>query len=192
MKIIHCADLHLDSKLEANLSKEKAKQRKGEILNTFVRMIDYAEKENAEIILIAGDLFDRNNISATASNTVKNAIYSHPGIRFYYLKGNHDSAGIFNNPEDIPENLRLFDDHWTSYHEADGRITISGVELSGSNAGSTVKNWGSNAGSTIKSWGRSIADFFGNAGQSIGKGWNGLVDKVKGKVSALPGVVSFV
>ena len=62
----------------------------------------------------------------------------------------------------------------------------------GSNAGSTVKNWGSNAGSTIKSWGRSIADFFGNAGQSIGKGWNGLVDKVKGKVSTLPGVVSFV
>lgn len=136
MKIIHCADLHLDSKLEANLSKEKAKQRKGEILNTFVRMIDYAEKENVEIILIAGDLFDRNNISATASNTVKNAIYSHPGIRFYYLKGNHDSAWIFNNPEDIPENLKVFDDHWTSYHEADGRITISGVELLSSNAGS--------------------------------------------------------
>ena len=62
----------------------------------------------------------------------------------------------------------------------------------GSSAGSTVKNWGSSAGSTIKSWGHSIADFFGNAGQSIGKGWNGLVDKVKGKVSTLPGVLSFV
>ena len=73
-----------------------------------------------------------------------------------------------------------------------GTSAGSTVKSWGSSAGSTVKNWGSNAGSTIKSWGRSIADFFGNAGQSIGKGWNGLVDKVKGKVSTLPGVVSFV
>ena len=28
MKIIHCADLHLDSKMTANLSKEQAKERK--------------------------------------------------------------------------------------------------------------------------------------------------------------------
>ena len=61
----------------------------------------------------------------------------------------------------------------------------------GSSAKSTVKSWGSSAGSTIKSWGSSISDFFGNAGQSIGKGWNGLKDKVKGAVSALPGVLSF-
>ena len=73
-----------------------------------------------------------------------------------------------------------------------GTSAGSTVKSWGSSAGSTVKNWGSNAGSTIKSWGRSIADFFGNAGQSIGKGWNGLVDKVKGKVSTLPGVLSFV
>ena len=29
MKILHCADLHLDSKMTANLDKEKAKERKG-------------------------------------------------------------------------------------------------------------------------------------------------------------------
>ena len=73
-----------------------------------------------------------------------------------------------------------------------GTSAGSTVKSWGSSAGSTVKNWGSSAGSTIKSWGHSIADFFGNAGQSIGKGWNGLVDKVKGKVSTLPGVLSFV
>lgn len=28
MKIIHCADLHLDSKMTSNLSKEQAKERK--------------------------------------------------------------------------------------------------------------------------------------------------------------------
>ena len=28
MKIIHCADIHLDSKMESNLSKEKARERR--------------------------------------------------------------------------------------------------------------------------------------------------------------------
>ena len=28
MKIIHCADIHLDSKMSANLTKEKARERK--------------------------------------------------------------------------------------------------------------------------------------------------------------------
>ena len=60
----------------------------------------------------------------------------------------------------------------------------------GSSAGSAMKSWGSSAKNTVKGWGSSISDFFGNAGQSIGRGWNGLKDKVKGAVSALPGVLS--
>ena len=45
MRFIHCADLHLDSKMTSNLSREQAKERKMEILRTYSRMIDYA-KEN--------------------------------------------------------------------------------------------------------------------------------------------------
>ena len=134
MKIIHCADLHLDSKLESNLSKEQAKQRKGEILNTFTHMVEYAAENDIEIILISGDLFDRNNISATAVNTVKHAISSHPGIRFYYLKGNHDSNSFIKPDEILPENLKLFDNDWKSYNE--NGITITGAELVKENSGS--------------------------------------------------------
>ena len=47
MKFIHCADIHLDSKMETNLSSQKAKERKKEILNTFERMVAYAV-ENKE------------------------------------------------------------------------------------------------------------------------------------------------
>lgn len=70
MKIIHCADLHLDSRMNANLEKDKAKERKGEILHTFERMITYAAENGVSAILIAGDLFDTKNISATARNAV--------------------------------------------------------------------------------------------------------------------------
>ena len=58
MKIIHCSDLHLDSKLSSNLGGIIAKKRCGEILHTFKRMVDYASKNNISAILISGDMFD--------------------------------------------------------------------------------------------------------------------------------------
>lgn len=71
MKIIHCADLHLDSKMTSNLSKEQAKERKMEILRTYSRMIEYAKNNDVKAIIIAGDLFDTRNVSATARNLVR-------------------------------------------------------------------------------------------------------------------------
>lgn len=136
MKLIHCADLHLDSKMNANLDKESAKERKGEILHTFERMVLYAVQNNIAAILIAGDMFDTKNISATTRNTVLYNIKEHSEITFYYLKGNHDNDNFLSGLEEIPENLRMFGTQWTTYREADGKITVSGIELSAENAGS--------------------------------------------------------
>ena len=55
MKIIHCADLHLDSKMTSNLSKEQAKERKMEILRTYSRMIEYAKNNDVKAIIIVSD-----------------------------------------------------------------------------------------------------------------------------------------
>ena len=66
MKIIHTADVHLDSKLNRHLDDRRAKERRDELLITFQRMVQYADKEGVEAILIAGDLFDVAKISATA------------------------------------------------------------------------------------------------------------------------------
>ena len=45
MKLIHCGDLHLDSRMETGLSKEKAGERRLELLRTFTRMVDQAEAD---------------------------------------------------------------------------------------------------------------------------------------------------
>lgn len=134
MKLIHCADLHLDSKMNANLDKVSAKERKGEILHTFERMVEYAAQNQVSAILIAGDMFDTKNISATARNTVLHNMINHPNINFYYLKGNHDHDNFLSGLEEIPENLKMFDSHWTTYEE--GEVSISGIELSAENADS--------------------------------------------------------
>lgn len=136
MKLIHCADLHLDSNMTTHLSKERAKERKAELLATFERMITYACEEDVEAILIAGDLFDRKNFSATARKAVYHAVVDHPQITFYYLQGNHDVNLFLPEGEAYPDNLKLFDEAWTSYvqKEAEHRLVITGVELGADNA----------------------------------------------------------
>lgn len=142
MKIIHCADVHLDSKLTANLNKEQAKSRRLELLHTFVRMVDYAADNGVGAIIIAGDLFDTKNISVTARNGVYHAIADHPDIDFYYLEGNHDAGSFISSLTELPENLRLFDGGWRSYNanKTGGcNIVITGAELDKSNS-STIYN----------------------------------------------------
>lgn len=132
MKILHCADLHLDSKMTSNLEKDKAKERKNELLLTYKRMIDYANKEGIKDIIIAGDLFDTKNVSKTALYTVRDSILNNSQINFYYLKGNHDAISFVDELEEEIPNLFLFGDVWTSYEVSDV-IGITGVELSENN-----------------------------------------------------------
>ncbi len=131
MKIIHCGDLHLDSKMESVLPKEKAKERKNEILGTFLRMVEYARKNWVSVVIIAGDMFDTKNVSAKVRNAVLDAVRSNPGISFLYLKGNHDTENFMDNMPDKPDNLMFFGDTWTKYEFED--VVISGVELNAQN-----------------------------------------------------------
>ena len=138
MKIIHCADLHLDSKMETNLNKEKAKERKNEILLTFEKMVEYANKNGVKAIIIAGDMFDKNQITQKAKKIVKNAIILNPEIDFIYLKGNHDESGFLEEGDEKPENLKLFNKYnWKTYEYED--VTITGIEF-GSQTGYEIYN----------------------------------------------------
>lgn len=133
MKLIHCADLHLDSKMNTHLGSQKAKERKTELLHTFTRMIDYAKDENVKQILIAGDLFDTRKVSATASNMVLELFQKNDDISFYYLRGNHDQNSFIGGMEEIPANLKLFDEDWTYYRiggDGDKKICIAATEAS--------------------------------------------------------------
>ncbi len=137
MKIIHCADLHLDSVMNTHLTPDKARERKAELLNTFCNMVRYGEENAVGAIIIAGDLYDKKTISATARNTVLHEIVNHPDIIFYYLRGNHDSESLLGGMEKLPDNLKLFDEEWTSYtlcNDEDGRVVITGVELTSDNS----------------------------------------------------------
>lgn len=132
MKIIHCSDLHLDSKMESNLTREQAKERKRELLLTFERMVAFAVSNDVRAIIIAGDLFDTTHIAKSATRLVEEQIAGHPQIDFLYLKGNHEKDNFLAGLSEIPVNLKVFGDSWTKFTYDD--ITISGVELTPDNS----------------------------------------------------------
>lgn len=135
MRLIHCADIHLDSKMEANLTKEQAKLRRNELLLTFCDMVEYAAAHDVKAILIAGDLFDTGRVAVKTRNMVLEQMSGHPQIDFYYIRGNHDAAWISTVEEQgaLPDNLYLFRETWESYTYQTAQVVISGVELNSDN-----------------------------------------------------------
>ncbi len=122
MKILHTSDLHLNSKMDSKLGRDKAKERKRELLLNFKKMTEFAKESACRAFIIAGDLFDTEKISVTTKRSVFDIISAAEDITFLYLPGNHEEDAI---TEDVlPENLFVFGNDWTYY-------TIDGIAFAG-------------------------------------------------------------
>ncbi len=130
LRLIHCADLHLGSKMTAKLPKEKADERKAELRASFARMLDYAESAGVKGVIIAGDAFDSDRPLKQDKTYFYSVIRNHPAIDFFYLRGNHDREESYEEL-DLP-NLKTFSAAWKSY--CYGCVKISGTELCAENA----------------------------------------------------------
>ncbi|MBQ1233334.1 MAG: DNA repair exonuclease [Clostridia bacterium] len=117
MKILHCADIHLDSVMESNLSPEQAKERKRELLLGFADMVRYGAEHDVRAFLIAGDLFDGASCAKRTRAYVLDLVRQYPQIDFYYLSGNHDEGevGFTDTKTPLPENLHTFGKDWQEY-----------------------------------------------------------------------------
>ncbi|MGN0297776.1 MAG: exonuclease SbcCD subunit D [Lachnospiraceae bacterium] len=133
LKVIHCADLHLDSKLNTNFGYAQAKERRLELLQSYLRMVEFAAEHGVEVILIAGDWFDIENVTNSTQTAVYDSINNHPNIEFYYVQGNHDRK-TERFPWKMPSNLHCFGEDWISYYPWDSEwVAITGVNLSENN-----------------------------------------------------------
>lgn len=130
MKIIHAADIHLGSKIESKFSKEITIMRRKEILDTFSRMVTFAKENDVKVIILAGDVFDKDKPAIKDKENFYKLIKNNPDIDFLYLKGNHDKEGSYEDI-DIP-NLKTFtSESITTYSY--GNIDISGIEMANEN-----------------------------------------------------------
>ncbi|MCR5457700.1 MAG: metallophosphoesterase [Clostridiales bacterium] len=112
-RIIHTADLHLDSPFSL-LDANKAMARKAELRGTFSNIIAIAKNDNANMVIISGDLFDSEFVTKETIEFMNSQFSSVPFCKFVIAPGNHDcfsdksaysksvfpkNVFIFNRPE---------------------------------------------------------------------------------------------
>ena len=130
MKFIHCADVHLGSKMESKLPRDKADERKSEVRQALNKMVQYATDNDIPLIVLAGDVFDSDRPLQKDKSFFYSVVRHNPNVDFLYLRGNHDSVESYS--ESDLENLKTFGGEWSSYSYDD--VTFSGIEMGERNA----------------------------------------------------------
>ena len=88
LKILHAADLHLDSPFEG-LGAAKAAQRRDEQRRLLHRIAQLAEEESVDIVLLAGDLLDSDSTYAETAEALASSLGS-ISAPVFISPGNHD------------------------------------------------------------------------------------------------------
>lgn len=123
MKIIHTADVHLDSPLVGVANSEA---RRYELLMALVRLNEYAASNGVAAIIVAGDLFDERFATEQTIKSVAEIVKSSKSA-WFVLRGNHGGSGSYEKLRNLCPEIHFFDDDWTSYTL--GGVTICGREL---------------------------------------------------------------
>ena len=108
LKIIHAADLHLDSPFEG-LPSGKASVRRGEQRGLLSRLAELALREKADIVLLSGDLLDSDNTYYETGDELIRSLGS-MGVPVFIAPGNHDYYSD-KSPYarlELPENVHVF------------------------------------------------------------------------------------
>ena len=87
-KILHTADFHLDSAFTA-LPEEKARLRRQEARQLTDRLVDYANDHGVELLLLAGDLFDSDQLYGQTAQELARSLARFRG-HAVIAPGNHD------------------------------------------------------------------------------------------------------
>lgn len=112
MKFIHAADLHIDSPLRGLDRYEGApvEQLRGASRRALIALVDLALAETVELVVLAGDIFDRDLGDFHAAMFFRRQMLrlTGAGVRVFVVKGNHDAEGqIGRKLPDVP-GLHIF------------------------------------------------------------------------------------
>lgn len=108
MKLMHIADLHLDSAF-SGFDKVEGDRRRAELRECFKRAMRLAKDEGVDLVLIPGDLFDTPFCTASTRRAVFDAIRD-LGSPVVIAPGNHDhynKGGAYSDAL-LPENALVF------------------------------------------------------------------------------------
>ncbi len=107
IRILHAADLHLDSPFQS-LSARQAAERRAEQRRLVTRIVQLAE-ERADMLVFAGDVFDSDAGFAETARSLEKAL-AQTDIPVFFAPGNHDwySARSPWDKLEFGENVHIF------------------------------------------------------------------------------------
>ncbi len=111
-RFFHAADIHLDSPLKGLSGHEGdiAERIRSAAREAFDRLVGAAIEEQADFLIIAGDLYDGDwrDYRTGLFFVDRMGRLKRAGIPVYLLHGNHDAASQITKRLDLPENVSVF------------------------------------------------------------------------------------
>lgn len=114
VKFIHAADLHLESPFKGLKNDETPNTLWESIYNStfnaFKKLVNYAISEKVDFVLLAGDLFDRDNQTPKTYDFFQSQMekLNKYGIKVFIIYGNHDYLDLSQQNNYFPDNVYVF------------------------------------------------------------------------------------
>lgn len=111
MKLVHAADIHLDSPLRGLDRYDGAPSADLRVATrrAFVNLVDHCLEERVDALLLAGDVYDGDwqDFNTGLFFVKQLARLREAGIRVWAVLGNHDAASVITRRLKLPENVTL-------------------------------------------------------------------------------------
>ncbi len=133
MRFVHCADLHLGTAFSGLKDDRSAAIRQEELCRSFLAIADRAKE--ADVLLVAGDLFDQGALDAETVRVLRQAFAAMPNTQVFIAAGNHDplTQGSYYAVTDFPDNVHVFG------HKLE-KFTVAGCDIYGISFSATVQS----------------------------------------------------
>jgi len=106
MRIVHFADLHLGVENYGRIDPQTGlSTRLGDFLSAFDEVVDYALKENVDLVLFCGDAYKSREPSQTHQREFAKRIWrlASNDVPVFLLIGNHDLPNAIGRATSIPD-----------------------------------------------------------------------------------------
>lgn len=111
-RFVHTADLHLDSPLRSLALRDESLQRAVGVATRTVltRIVDLCLAETVDALLIAGDLYDGDQVSMKTARFLQQELQrlDAAGIRTFIIRGNHDALSRITRELVLPPSVTVF------------------------------------------------------------------------------------
>lgn len=111
VKVLHMADMHLEWPFAGmGIDSHRGRMRREELKEVFVSIVDLAIREDVQLFLIAGDLFEYEHLTRATVRFLEQQFRRLTSARVFISPGNHDPLlpNSYYRSYPWPENVHIF------------------------------------------------------------------------------------